>query len=92
MGRTAFRSFQKISYYEINFYYLLSLPDGIYVRAFEDRMDLYSVMIKGPQNTPYEGIYRFIFMHCQIRPSNLRTRVNFMSRNKDSYTSDSSFV
>ena len=55
----------KISCYEINFYYLLSLPDGIYVRAFEDRMDLYSVMIKGPQNTPYEGIYRFIFMHCQ---------------------------
>ena len=38
----------------ILFYF--SLPDGIYVRAFEDRMDLYSVMIKGPEKTPYEGI------------------------------------
>ena len=40
--------------YAIFFY--ISLPDGIYVRAFEDRMDLYSVMIKGPEKTPYEGI------------------------------------
>ena len=33
-----------------------SLPDGIYVRTFEDRMDLFSVMIHGPEKTPYEGM------------------------------------
>lgn len=32
-----------------------SLPPTIMVKAFEDRMDLFSVLIKGPQNTPYEG-------------------------------------
>ena len=41
--------------YAISFHF--SLPDGIYVRAFEDRMDLYSVMIKGPEKTPYEGMF-----------------------------------
>ncbi|TRY69586.1 hypothetical protein TCAL_05230 [Tigriopus californicus] len=39
-----------------------NLPEGIFVKAFEDRMDLYSVMIKGPQNTPYEdGLFFFDF-------------------------------
>uniref|UniRef100_A0A1B6CR24 UBC core domain-containing protein n=2 Tax=Clastoptera arizonana TaxID=38151 RepID=A0A1B6CR24_9HEMI len=39
-----------------------SLPSGIWVKAFEDRMDLYSVMIRGPQNTPYEdGLFLFDF-------------------------------
>ena len=37
-----------------------SLPDGIYVRTFEDRMDLFSVMIHGPAKTPYEGMINFI--------------------------------
>ncbi|RXG70171.1 (E3-independent) E2 ubiquitin-conjugating enzyme [Armadillidium vulgare] len=32
-----------------------SLPPGIWVRGYEDRMDLYSVMIRGPERTPYEG-------------------------------------
>lgn len=32
-----------------------SLPSDIFVKTFEDRMDLFSVMIKGPGNTPYEG-------------------------------------
>ncbi|XP_033100637.1 (E3-independent) E2 ubiquitin-conjugating enzyme-like [Anneissia japonica] len=31
-----------------------SLPDGILVKTFEDRMDLFSVLIEGPKNTPYE--------------------------------------
>ena len=44
-----------------------SLPHGIYVRAFEDRMDLLSVMIKGPQKTPYEdGVF---FFDVQLSPS-----------------------
>lgn len=30
------------------------LPEGIVVRGYEDRMDLYSVMIIGPKKTPYE--------------------------------------
>ncbi|KAH8037293.1 hypothetical protein HPB51_009848 [Rhipicephalus microplus] len=39
-----------------------SLPDGIHVKAFEDRMDLYSVLIKGPRRTPYEdGLFLFDF-------------------------------
>lgn len=36
------------------------LPAGVWVRAFEDRMDLMSVMIEGPKNTPYEdGMFFF---------------------------------
>ena len=39
-----------------------SLPSGIFVKGFEDRMDLYSVMIKGPDKTPYEdGLFFFDF-------------------------------
>lgn len=39
-----------------------SLPHGIHVKGFEDRMDLYSVMIRGPQRTPYEdGLFFFDF-------------------------------
>lgn len=37
-----------------------SLPEGIYVAAYDDRMDLYSVMITGPKSTPYEdGLFFF---------------------------------
>ncbi|KAI9584977.1 (E3-independent) E2 ubiquitin-conjugating enzyme [Glossina fuscipes] len=37
-----------------------SLPPGVWVRGFEDRMDLMSVMIEGPEKTPYEdGIFLF---------------------------------
>ena len=32
-----------------------SLPPGIWVKGFEDRIDLYSVMFRGPEKTPYEG-------------------------------------
>ena len=32
-----------------------SLADGIVVKAVEDRMDIYSAMIQGPKDTPYEG-------------------------------------
>jgi ubiquitin-conjugating enzyme E2 O len=37
-----------------------SLPPGVLVRTFEDRLDLLSVMIEGPKNTPYEdGLFLF---------------------------------
>lgn len=37
-----------------------SLPAGVWVRAFEDRLDLLSVLIEGPKNTPYEdGLFAF---------------------------------
>ncbi|XP_064618158.1 LOW QUALITY PROTEIN: (E3-independent) E2 ubiquitin-conjugating enzyme UBE2O-like [Liolophura sinensis] len=37
-----------------------SLPEGIFVKTFEDRMDLFSIMIVGPANTPYEdGLFFF---------------------------------
>ncbi|CAG4965875.1 unnamed protein product [Colias eurytheme] len=31
------------------------LPPGVWVRGYEDRIDLLSVMIAGPSRTPYEG-------------------------------------
>ncbi|XP_047024069.1 (E3-independent) E2 ubiquitin-conjugating enzyme isoform X2 [Helicoverpa zea] len=31
------------------------LPPGVWVRGYEDRIDLLSVMIAGPSKTPYEG-------------------------------------
>jgi len=37
-----------------------SLPNGVWVMSFEDRLDLLSVLIEGPQNTPYEnGLFAF---------------------------------
>jgi len=37
-----------------------SLPEGIFVRSYDDRMDLFNFMIKGPAKTPYEdGIFLF---------------------------------
>lgn len=37
-----------------------SLPDDIMVKAYEDRMDLLSFMIRGPKATPYEnGLFLF---------------------------------
>jgi len=39
-----------------------SLPAGITVKGYEDRMDLFSAMIHGPKNTPYEdGVFFFDF-------------------------------
>ncbi|CAG9094484.1 unnamed protein product [Plutella xylostella] len=36
------------------------LPPGVWVRGFEDRIDLLSVMIAGPTKTPYEdGLFLF---------------------------------
>eukprot|EP00102_Acyrthosiphon_pisum_P020036 XP_016657246.1 PREDICTED: (E3-independent) E2 ubiquitin-conjugating enzyme-like [Acyrthosiphon pisum] len=32
-----------------------SLPAGIWVKTFENRMDLFSIMIRGPEKTPYAG-------------------------------------
>jgi len=37
-----------------------SLPVDVYVKGYEDRMDLFSFMIKGPSATPYEdGLFVF---------------------------------
>lgn len=37
-----------------------SLPPGVWVRSFADRLDLISVMIRGPNKTPYEdGLFLF---------------------------------
>ena len=37
-----------------------SLPDGIFVAGFQDRIDLYSIMIFGPKSTPYQdGVFLF---------------------------------
>lgn len=37
-----------------------SLPKGVYVRGYEDRMDLMSAMIVGPDNTPFrDGLFVF---------------------------------
>ncbi|KAG0036590.1 hypothetical protein BGZ82_004001 [Podila clonocystis] len=39
-----------------------SLPEGILVRAFEDRMDLLRVLIQGPDHTPYRNaLFMFDF-------------------------------
>ncbi|KAK9888270.1 hypothetical protein WA026_000532 [Henosepilachna vigintioctopunctata] len=37
-----------------------SLPPGVWVRSYSNRLDLLSVMIEGPANTPYEdGLFVF---------------------------------
>jgi len=37
-----------------------SLPPGIFVKTYENRMDLFSCMIIGPQGTPYaDGVFFF---------------------------------
>ncbi|XP_077936501.1 ubiquitin-conjugating enzyme E2O isoform X2 [Gasterosteus aculeatus] len=47
-----------------------SLPDGIMVKTFEDRMDLFSAQIKGPTRTPYEdGLFLFDIQLPNIYPS-----------------------
>uniref|UniRef100_A0A674ABQ7 (E3-independent) E2 ubiquitin-conjugating enzyme n=1 Tax=Salmo trutta TaxID=8032 RepID=A0A674ABQ7_SALTR len=47
-----------------------SLPDGIMVKTFEDRMDLFSALIKGPTRTPYEdGLFVFDIQLPNIYPS-----------------------
>ncbi|KAJ3614259.1 hypothetical protein NHX12_017833 [Muraenolepis orangiensis] len=46
-----------------------SLPDGIMVKTFEDRMDLLSALIKGPSRTPYEdGLFLFDIQLPNIYP------------------------
>lgn len=46
------------------------LPPGVWVRTFEDRLDLLSVMIEGPKATPYEdGLFLFDIQLGQDYPS-----------------------
>ncbi|XP_076027271.1 ubiquitin-conjugating enzyme E2O isoform X2 [Genypterus blacodes] len=47
-----------------------SLPEGIMVKTFEDRMDLFSALIKGPNRTPYEdGLFLFDIQLPNIYPA-----------------------
>uniref|UniRef100_H3BYF9 (E3-independent) E2 ubiquitin-conjugating enzyme n=1 Tax=Tetraodon nigroviridis TaxID=99883 RepID=H3BYF9_TETNG len=47
-----------------------SLPEGIMVKTFEDRMDLFSALIKGPTRTPYEdGLFLFDIQLPNIYPA-----------------------
>ncbi|XP_041433344.1 (E3-independent) E2 ubiquitin-conjugating enzyme UBE2O isoform X2 [Xenopus laevis] len=47
-----------------------SLPDGIMVKTFEDRMDLFSAFIKGSTRTPYEdGLFLFDMQLPNIYPT-----------------------
>ncbi|KAF9921581.1 hypothetical protein BGZ65_010245, partial [Modicella reniformis] len=47
-----------------------SLPDGIRVRAFEDRLDLIRVLIQGPDHTPYRNaLFLFDFKLTSQFPS-----------------------
>ena len=47
-----------------------SLPAGITVKGFDERMDLFSAMIEGPKNTPYEdGLFFFDFQLGAMYPS-----------------------
>lgn len=47
-----------------------ALPPGVWVRTFENRLDLLSVMIEGPKKTPYEdGLFLFDIQLGQDYPS-----------------------
>ncbi|KAF5302090.1 hypothetical protein FQR65_LT08640 [Abscondita terminalis] len=46
-----------------------SLPPGVWVRSYANRMDLLSVMIEGPKKTPYEdGLFLFDLQLSQDYP------------------------
>lgn len=48
-----------------------SLPPGVIVRAYEDRMDLISVMMVGPKRTPYQNaLFFFDFQMGREYPKN----------------------
>ncbi|KAH8241313.1 hypothetical protein KR032_007845 [Drosophila birchii] len=48
-----------------------SLPPGVIVRAYEDRMDLMSVMMVGPKRTPYQNaLFFFDFQMGRDYPKN----------------------
>ncbi|XP_072882597.1 (E3-independent) E2 ubiquitin-conjugating enzyme UBE2O [Hemitrygon akajei] len=47
-----------------------ALPDGIMVKTFEDRMDLFSALIKGPTRTPYDdGLFLFDIQLPNVYPA-----------------------
>ncbi|EFA05319.1 uncharacterized protein LOC659924 [Tribolium castaneum] len=48
-----------------------SLPAGVWVRTYDNRMDLLSVMIRGPAKTPYEdGLFLFDIQLSPDYPKN----------------------
>jgi len=56
-----------------------SLPRGIFVKGFEDRLDLYSAMIEGPCGTPYEDALFFFDIWIPPNYPNLPPRVHYHS-------------
>ncbi len=56
------------------------LPPGIYVRAFEDRLDLYSFAMVGPTETPYEGAVFTFDVHLPGNYPQTAPRVLYHSR------------
>jgi len=56
-----------------------SLPAGIWVRAFEERMDLLSCLIEGPPNTPYEGALFAFDIHLPSLYSAVPPHLHYIS-------------
>lgn len=55
-----------------------SLPSGIHVKLFEDRMDLMSVMITGPPETPYDGCLFFFDVQLPFSYPHRPPRVRYI--------------
>ena len=53
------------------------LSVGIYVKAFEDRLDLYSVMMSGPVKTPYQDFLLFFDVHLPANYPSVPPKVHF---------------
>lgn len=53
------------------------LPAGIYVKMFENRLDLISTLIEGPINTPYEGCLFTFDIQLSNEHPNKPPRVHF---------------
>ncbi|XP_012556778.2 (E3-independent) E2 ubiquitin-conjugating enzyme isoform X1 [Hydra vulgaris] len=55
------------------------LPSGIVVKSFDDRMDLFSVLIYGPSGTPYEGGIFYFDMQLPENYPNVPPLVHYHS-------------
>jgi len=54
-----------------------SLPAGIYVKAFEERLDMYSVMMRGPEKTPYQDFVFFFDVYLPPTYPSTAPKVHF---------------
>ena len=57
----------------------LSVSDGIFVKCYQDRMDLFSVMIEGPACTPYEDALFFFDIQFPADYPSSPPKVYFLS-------------